>query len=107
MGSALDVDTGAGECSPRCRSLPHGCAPSRGGRSSSSGRSPTSRRGRDPRLEAAEAEHHGLEIVNLQTARCRMEFFDVGAVVWILRRCVWWVPDFSVERYHDALARIR
>jgi hypothetical protein len=28
--------------------------------------------------------------------RCRMEFYDVGAIVWILRKCVWWVPDFSV-----------
>ena len=32
-----------------------------------------------------------------------MEFFDVGAVVWILHKCVWWVPDFSVDRYEDAL----
>ena len=28
-----------------------------------------------------------------------MEFYDVGAVVWILRKCVWWVPDFSVDKY--------
>ena len=28
----------------------------------------------------------------LRTARCRMEFFDIGAVVWTLRKCVWWVP---------------
>ncbi|WP_222853000.1 hypothetical protein [Massilia genomosp. 1] len=27
----------------------------------------------------------------------------LGAVVWILRKCVWWVPDFSVARYHDEL----
>jgi hypothetical protein len=33
-----------------------------------------------------------------------MEFYDVGAVVWILRKCVWWVPDFSVEKYGDKLA---
>ena len=33
-----------------------------------------------------------------------MEFYDVGAVVWILRKCVWWVPDFSVEKYRDKLA---
>ena len=35
-----------------------------------------------------------------------MEFFDVGAVVWILRKCVWWVPDFSVERYLDTLLEL-
>jgi len=33
-----------------------------------------------------------------------MEFYDIGAVVWILRKCVWWVPDFTVERYHEQLA---
>jgi hypothetical protein len=32
-----------------------------------------------------------------------MEFFDIGAVVWILRKCVWWVPDFSVDKYRDTL----
>ena len=35
-----------------------------------------------------------------------MEFFDVGAVVWILRRCVWWVPDFSVDRYRGTLLEL-
>jgi hypothetical protein len=44
--------------------------------------------------------------VDLRTARCRMEFFDIGAVVYILRKCVWWVPDFTVERHRDTLARL-
>ncbi len=35
-----------------------------------------------------------------------MEFFDIGAVVWILRKCVWWAPDFSVGRYHDELVEL-
>lgn len=61
------------------------------------------RRGRDPRDEAAAAEAAGLEILELRTARLRMEFFDVGAVVWILRKCVWWVPDFDVDRYRERL----
>ena len=61
------------------------------------------RRGRDPRDEAAAAEAAGLEILELRTARLRMEFFDVGAVVWILRKCVWWVPDFDVHRYRERL----
>ncbi|WP_420114102.1 methyltransferase domain-containing protein [Pseudactinotalea sp.] len=61
------------------------------------------RRGRDPDLEAAAAEEAGLRIAELQRARLRMEFFDVGAVVWILRKCVWWVPDFSVDRYRAEL----
>lgn len=32
-----------------------------------------------------------------------MEFFDIGAIVWILRKCVWWVPDFSAARYEPQL----
>jgi hypothetical protein len=36
---------------------------------------------------------------DLRTARCRMECRDIGAVVDILRKCVWWVPDFTVDRY--------
>lgn len=106
MGSALDVDTGAGEVLAEMPVLPPRMCAIEGWTVIFLGPVPDIRRGRDPRLEAAEAEYHGLEIVNLQTACCRMEFFDVGAVVWILRRCVWWVPDFSVERYHDALARM-
>lgn len=35
-----------------------------------------------------------------------MEFFDIGAVVWILRRCVWWVPDFNVGRYNNKLVEL-
>lgn len=59
--------------------------------------------GRDPEREIAAATDAGLSVVDLRTFRGRMEFFDVGAVVWILRKCVWWVPDFSVERYREQL----
>jgi SAM-dependent methyltransferase len=58
---------------------------------------------RDPRREAAAAAAAGLDVVELRTARCRMELFDVGAVVYLLRTCVWWVPDFTVGRYLDRL----
>lgn len=61
------------------------------------------RRGRHPDDEVAAAEAAGLEVVELRTARLRMEFFDVGAVVWILRKCVWWVPDFDIDRYRERL----
>jgi hypothetical protein len=64
------------------------------------------RLGRDPEREAAAARSAGLEIVDLRTARCRMEFFDIGAVIYILRKCVWWVPDFTVDRYRGALERL-
>jgi hypothetical protein len=35
-----------------------------------------------------------------------MEFFDIGAVVYILHKCIWWVPDFRVDRYHRNLERL-
>jgi SAM-dependent methyltransferase len=64
---------------------------------------PEARKGRDPHREAEDARNAGLEIVDMRTARCRMEFYDVGAVVWILRKCVWWVPGFEVARYEPQL----
>ena len=64
---------------------------------------PVQRRLRDPQEEAAAARAAGLTVTDLRTARCRMVFHDVGAVVWLLRKCVWWVPDFSVPGYRNAL----
>lgn len=64
---------------------------------------PSDRRGRNDRGEADAATAVGLTVTDLRTARCRMEFFDIGSVVWILRKCGWWVPDFSVQRHHDRL----
>ncbi|QYJ03137.1 class I SAM-dependent methyltransferase [Nocardioides panacisoli] len=64
---------------------------------------PEARRARHPDHEAAAAERAGLVVETLRTARCRMEFHDIGAVVWTLRKCPWWVPDFSVAAYDTAL----
>lgn len=67
------------------------------------GPQPQARRGRDPDDEAAAARRAGLEVVDLRTARTRIELRDVAAVVYLLRKVIWWVPDFSVERYHNRL----
>ncbi len=67
---------------------------------------PEQRLGRDPHREAADAEEAGFTVETLRTARCRMEFYDIGAVVWILRKCIWWVPDFSVDRYEQQLREL-
>jgi SAM-dependent methyltransferase len=64
---------------------------------------PRERRGRHPDDEAAAAEAAGLEMVDLRTARLRMEIFDIGAVVYLLRKVVWWVPGFTVEQYEPRL----
>lgn len=68
--------------------------------------SPEIRDGRHPRHDRAAATAAGLVVDEIRSARCRMEFFDIGAVVYILRKCVWWVPDFTVERYDDRLREL-
>jgi hypothetical protein len=64
---------------------------------------PTTAHQRDPATEAAAAQAAGLTVFGVQAARCRMKFFDIGAVVYILRKSVGWVPDFNVDRYHEQL----
>lgn len=61
---------------------------------------------RDPHRETAAALDAGLVVTQLRTARCRMAFYDVGAIVWILRKCIWLVPDFSVEKYLSQLTEL-
>ncbi|HIT75863.1 MAG TPA: class I SAM-dependent methyltransferase [Candidatus Avipropionibacterium avicola] len=67
------------------------------------GPQPQARSTRDPDLECRAARAAGLEIVDLRTARLRMEINDVGAVVHLLRKLVWWVPGFTVEAHRDRL----
>lgn len=59
-----------------------------------------------PDTVRAQAEAAGLEIVDLRMERLRAEFFDIGAVVYFLRKVVWSVPDFSVPRYRERLAEL-
>jgi SAM-dependent methyltransferase len=54
-------------------------------------------------VEAEQAEAAGLEIAQCQNERLRLEFFDVGALVFFLRKVIWTVPDFSVDRYRGRL----
>lgn len=70
------------------------------------GPQPEARLGRSPESETKGAAEAGLRVENLQRARCRMEFFAIGAVIWILRKCVWWVPDFSIEKYEPKLREL-
>ena len=64
---------------------------------------PLGQSGREPELAKAKAEAAGLEVVDLRTAELRMEFFDVGAMVYFLRKVIWFVPDFTVAKYRDRL----
>ncbi|MGX1272108.1 methyltransferase domain-containing protein [Streptomyces phaeoluteigriseus] len=58
---------------------------------------------RHPDSERADAEAAGLEIVGLRSERLRVEFHDIAAVVHFLRKVVWMVPGFTVERYEEQL----
>jgi SAM-dependent methyltransferase len=50
------------------------------------------------------AEGAGLEVRDLRQVSLRVVFGDVGAVIAFLRKVVWTVPGFTVERYRDRLA---
>ncbi|MFC8587617.1 methyltransferase domain-containing protein [Streptomyces sp. NPDC057217] len=75
------------------------------------GPQPEAARARRPDDEAAAARAAGLDVVDLRTERLRMEFHDVGAVVWFLRKVIWIVPGFTVDahlpRLRELDARIR
>ena len=47
-----------------------------------------------------------LEVVDLRTARLRIEIFDVAAVIYLLRKVVWWVPGFTVDGYRRRLREL-
>ncbi len=61
---------------------------------------------RDPERHRRQAEAAGLQVVTLRPVALRAEFFDIGAVVWFLRKVIWTVPDFSVARYQEPLRRL-
>ncbi|MEU9044260.1 MULTISPECIES: methyltransferase domain-containing protein [unclassified Kitasatospora] len=75
------------------------------------GPQPKAREGRRPEVESEEARAAGLDVVDLRSERLRMEFRDIGAVVYFLRKVIWMVPGFTVDAYRDRLreldARIR
>lgn len=65
---------------------------------------PSDRRHHD--VEAARARAAGLEVVQCRNERLRLEFFDVGAMVFFLRKVIWTVPDFTVDRYRRRLREL-
>jgi SAM-dependent methyltransferase len=62
--------------------------------------------GRSVESLRAAAEEAGLELVDLQSCALRVEFFDVAAVVYFLRKVHWTVPDFSVVKYEERLRAV-
>jgi SAM-dependent methyltransferase len=66
--------------------------------------------GPQPVSEVQNAQHAaslaalaGLEVIDLREESLPVVFFDVGAVVYFLRKVIWTVPDFTVDKYRDRL----
>ncbi len=51
-----------------------------------------------------QAQDAGLRVVDLRQASLPTVFYDVGAVVYYLRKVIWTVPGFTVDGYRDRLA---
>lgn len=64
---------------------------------------PATRMARDSKKAVAAATAAGLDVVDVRDARLRMEFGDIGAVIYFLRKVIWIVPGFTVEKYLDRL----
>ncbi|MFH8404329.1 class I SAM-dependent methyltransferase [Streptomyces sp. NPDC018019] len=64
------------------------------------------RRRRHPDDERRDAEAAGLEIADLRAESLRMEFFDIGAVIYFLRKVIWMVPGFTVDAHRDRLREL-
>lgn len=62
--------------------------------------------GREPRRAVAAAEAAGLIVTDLREQALRTVFYDVGAVVYFLRKVLWTVPGFTVEAYLEPLRRM-
>lgn len=70
------------------------------------GPQPVARGKRHPDVETAEARAVGLEMADVRMERLRMEFFDVGAVIYFLRKVIWTVPGFTVDAHRDRLREL-
>lgn len=64
------------------------------------------RRARHPDHARRDAGAAGLTVVDLRAESLRTEFHDIGAVVYFLRKVIWMVPGFTVDRYRDRLREL-
>lgn len=58
---------------------------------------------REPGVAMAAAQSVGLTVTDLRAESLRTEFFDVGAVIYFLRKVIWIVPGFTVDGYRAKL----
>jgi SAM-dependent methyltransferase len=57
----------------------------------------------NPDTVAVQVAAAGLDVIDLRHEQIRLEFFDVGAVIYFLRKLSWVVPGFTVAKYRDKL----
>ncbi len=55
---------------------------------------------------AGELRDEGFEMVDQREVFTRTLFYDVGAIVFYLQAIPWQIPDFTVDRYRDALYEV-
>jgi SAM-dependent methyltransferase len=53
--------------------------------------------------EVSRLEMNGFEVLRVEEAHPASIFYDVGAVVYVLKVIEWQIPDFTIERYRDRL----
>lgn len=59
-----------------------------------------------PALQESQARAAGLQVLDVRAERLRAEFFDIGAVVYFLRKVIWTVPGFTVDAHLDRLREL-
>jgi SAM-dependent methyltransferase len=57
----------------------------------------------NPRSSVINAEAAGLRVIDIREFHGKMEFYDIAAVVYFLRKVIWTVPGFTPEAYRDRL----
>ncbi|MGC5014396.1 class I SAM-dependent methyltransferase [Streptosporangium sp. DT93] len=67
---------------------------------------PRELRHRHPDDARLAAEAAGLSVVDLRFESLPMAFLDVGAVIYFLRKVIWIVPGFTVDRHRDRLREL-
>ncbi len=58
---------------------------------------------RRPELARANAQAAGLVVDELREESLTVRFHDLAAVIYFVRKVVWTVPDFSIDKYYDRL----
>ncbi len=59
-----------------------------------------------PEQIAAAARAAGFEVLQVRDERLRAEYYDIAAVAHFLRKVVWTVPGFTIEKYRPQLRAV-